>query len=156
RHRLGVHLLRSGALPAATLYELLARNFTSSANLTRLILDGAHDSHDGLSLRVEELARRLLFEMFEWREADFEDDPDYQVQPILRIGLSLRGQALAFHGVKKLDDTQRRWPRRGKASEVELWDLPFAEKEVDERYWDLLERMGTPFEPEEGRRLFQT
>ena len=40
RHRLGVHLLRSGALPAATLYELLARNFTSQENLTRLILDG--------------------------------------------------------------------------------------------------------------------
>src|SRR5262249_2715315 len=33
RHRLGVHLLRSGALPAATLYDLLARNFTTSVNL---------------------------------------------------------------------------------------------------------------------------
>ncbi len=154
RHRLGVHLLRSGALPAATLYELLARNFTSSANLTRLILDAGFDSHDGLSLRVEELARRLLFEMFEWREADFDYDPEFAVQPILRIGLSLRGQALAFHGVKKLDDTQRRPVRRTKAPEADPWDLPFRPQEVDERYWDLMERIGDPVEPEEGRRLF--
>jgi hypothetical protein len=155
RHRLGVHLLRTGALPAAILYELLARNFTSSANLTRLILDGSHDSHDGLSLRVEELARRLLFEMFEWREAEFTYEPDFEVQPILRIGLSLRGQALAFHGVKKLDDTERRRsPRRSKPPEADPSDLPFEIKEVDEMYWDLLERKGGPVEPEEGRRLF--
>src|SRR5262249_61457155 len=102
RHRLGVHLLRSGALAAGVLYELLARNFTTDMNLTRLILDGGHDTHDGLSLRVEDLARRLLFEMFDWREARFDYDPDYRVQPILRIGLSLRGQALAFHGAKNL------------------------------------------------------
>ena len=61
RHRLGVHLLRSGALPAATLYELLARNMTTQENLTRLILEMGHDTLDGLSLRVEELARKLLF-----------------------------------------------------------------------------------------------
>src|SRR5262249_57882401 len=97
----------------------------------------------------------LLFEMFEWREAEFEYEPDFQVQPILRIGLSLRGQALAFHGVKKLDDSQRRRPgRRGKPLEAESWDLPFENKEVDERYWDLLERIGASVEPEEGRRLF--
>ena len=107
RHRLGVHLLRSGALPAATLYELLARNMTTQENLTRLILDMDHDTLDGLSLRVEELARKLLFEIFEWREANFEYDPSYRVQPILRIGLTLRGQALAFQGVKQLDDTHR-------------------------------------------------
>jgi hypothetical protein len=60
RHRLGVHLLRSGALPAATLYELLARNMTTQENLTRLILEMGHDTLDGLSLRVEDLARKLL------------------------------------------------------------------------------------------------
>src|SRR5215813_13660363 len=69
RHRLGFHLLRSGALPASTLYELLAQSFTGGGTLSRLILDGGHDTHDGLSLRVEELARKLLFEMFDWREA---------------------------------------------------------------------------------------
>src|SRR5215475_15578843 len=155
RHRLGVHLLRSGALPAATLYDLLARNFTSSVNLSRLILDGGFDSHDGLSLRVEELARRLLFEMFEWQSGHFEYDPDFQVQPILRIGLSLRGQALAFHGVKKLDDSQRRRPRRTKTDEFEPWDLSFEKPEIEERFWDVLDRSGEPVGPEEAGRLFR-
>jgi HD-like signal output (HDOD) protein len=155
RHRLGVHLLRSGALPAAVLYELLGRNFTTDMNLTRLILDGGHDTHDGLSLRVEELARRLLFEMFDWREARFEYDPDYRVQPILRIGLSLRGQALAFHGAKNLDDSYRHRPKRQTAEDNDPWEEPFAREQVDERYWDLLDRAGESVEPEEAKRLYQ-
>src|SRR5437899_12475486 len=43
RHRLGIYLLRSGALPASILYELLARSFTGEGNLSRLILDARHD-----------------------------------------------------------------------------------------------------------------
>jgi HD-like signal output (HDOD) protein len=152
RHRLGVHLLRSGALPAATLYDLLARNFTSDMNLTRLILEGGHDSHDGLSLRVEELARRLLFEMFGWEEAEFDYDPGHRVQPILRIGLTLRGQALAFQGVKNLDDTERRRPKR-KKEEAETFDSPFDAIETDERFWDLLERTEAGVAPEDARKL---
>lgn len=152
RHRLGVHLLRSGALPAATLYDLLARNFTSDINLTRLILEGGHDSHDGLSLRVEELARRLLFEMFGWHEADFDYDANFRVQPILRIGLTMRGQALAFQGVKNLDDTERRRPRR-KRPEAEIWDSPFEPKETEERFWDLLERAEHAIAPDDARKL---
>ena len=153
RHRLGVHLLRSGALPAATLYELLARNFTSDKNLTRLILEGGHDTLDGLSLRVEELARRLLFEMFGWNEAEFEYDPDYRVQPFLRIGLTLRGQALAFQGVKNLDDSERRRPRRRQDS-VEAWDSPFERGETEERFWDLLEHTDTTVPADEARKLY--
>ncbi len=154
RHRLGVHILRSGALPAATLYDLLARNFTSDMNLTRLILDGSHDTLDGLSLRVEELARRLLFEMFGWNEARFEYDPEHRVQPILRIGLTLRGQALAFQGVKNLDDTERRRPRRRKDS-VEAWDSPFERGETEERFWDLLEHTDTTLPADEARKLYR-
>ncbi len=154
RHRLGVHLLRSGALPAATLYDLLARNFTSDKNLTRLILEGEHDTHDGLSLRVEELARKLLFEMFDWNEAEFEYDPEHRVQPILRIGLTLRGQALAFQGVKNLDDSHRRRPRRKSVQdEAEIWDSPFEPRESEERFWDLLERTESTVAPEEARKL---
>ncbi len=154
RHRLGVHLLRTGALPAAVLYDLLARNFTGEKNLTRLILEGGHDTHDGLSLRVEELARKLLFEMFGWSEAEFEYDPDHRVQPILRIGLTLRGQALAFQGVKNLDDSHRRRPRRKKSEEeAEIWDSPFEPRETEERFWDLLERTDTSIAPEEARKL---
>src|SRR6476646_10483854 len=152
RHRLGVHLLRSGALPAATLYGLLARNFTSDQHLTRLILDAGHDTLDGLSLRVEELARRLLFEMFHWSEAEFHYNPEHRVQPILRIGLTLRGQALAFQGVKNVDDTERRRPGR-KRPEIETWDSPFDPKETEDRFWDLLERTESGVLPEDARRL---
>jgi HD-like signal output (HDOD) protein len=155
RHRLGVHLLRSGALPAGVLYELLARNFTTDMNLTRLILDGGQDTHDGLSLRVEDLARRLLFEMFDWREARFDYDPDYRVQPILRIGLSLRGQALAFHGAKNLDDSYRHRPKRQTADDNDPWEEPFARERVEERFWELLERVAEPVEPDDARRLYQ-
>src|SRR6476661_7382592 len=145
RHRLGVHLLRSGALPAATLYELLARNMTTQENLTRLILEMGHDTLDGLSLRVEDLARKLLFEIFEWREANFEYDPTYRVQPILRIGLTLRGQALAFQGVKQLDDTHRlsRRERRETWEAADAWVLPFLPDGIEEHLWDALERTET-------------
>jgi HD-like signal output (HDOD) protein len=153
RHRLGVHLLRSGALPAATLYELLARNMTTQENLTRLILEMGHDTLDGLSLRVEELARKLLFEIFEWREANFDYDPTYRVTPILRIGLTLRGQALAFQGVKQLDDTHRlsRRERRETWEAADAWVLPFLPDAVEEHFWEALERLDTTLEPLEAR-----
>jgi HD-like signal output (HDOD) protein len=155
RHRLGVHLLRSGALPAATLYGLLARNFTTQENLSRLILEGGFDTLDGLSLRVEELARKLLFEMFEWREATFDYDPSHIVQPILRIGLSLRGQSLAFHGVKKLDDTRRR-PRRGDRADEAEDSVPFKPEETPERFWEVVDKAGEDLAPEEGRVAYKT
>jgi hypothetical protein len=153
RHRLGVHLLRSGALPAATLYELLARNMTTQENLTRLILEMNHDTLDGLSLRVEELARKLLFEIFEWREANFEYDPTYRVQPILRIGLTLRGQALAFQGVKQLDDTHRlsRKERRETWEAADAWVLPFLPDGIEEHFWEAAERMGSTIDAYEAR-----
>jgi HD-like signal output (HDOD) protein len=152
RHRLGIHLLRTGALPAPVLHELLAKSFTGGGNLSRLILDGGHDTHDGLSLRVEELARRMLFEMFDWREASFEYDPDYAVERILRIGLSMRGQALALQGAKNLDD-RRRDRRRGAPSDPR--GFPLGRRDVSERFWDLLEEIGRPIAPDEGRRLFR-
>ncbi len=155
RHRLGIHLLRSGALPAPVLYELLARSFTGGGNLSRLILDGGYDTHDSLSLRVEELARRLLFEMFDWREARFEYDPDYTVERILRIGLSMRGQALALQGAKDADDKKLHLRDRRRPEEPDRRAFPFARRDVSERYWDLLEEIGAPISPEEGRRLFR-
>ena len=151
RHRLGAHLLRSGALSAGTLYALLARNFTSQENLSRLILEGGYDTLDGLSLRVEELARRLLFEMFEWRDARFGYDPDFRVQPILRIGLSLRGQALAFQGAKKLDDTQRRPSGHG-SQELDEPRLLFEGSDLEDVFWEVLERVGLALGPEEARQ----
>jgi len=154
RHRLGIHLLRTGALPARILYGLLARNLTGGDNLTLQILEGRHDTHEGLSLRVEDLARRLLFEMFEWRDARFEYDPAFPVQRILRISLSMRGQALAFQGVKNLDDTARRLPQRRREDDSDPREIPFEKTEIEERFWDISERAGTGVAPEEGRRLF--
>jgi len=155
RHRLGIHLLRNGALSAATLHELLAQSFTGGGNLSRLILDGGHDTHDSLSLRVEDLARRLLFEMFDWKDARFEYDPDYEVERILRIGLSMRGQALALQGAKNADDRKRLTPHRRREDDADPREFPFGRRDVSERYWDLMEEIGTPVAPEEGRRLFR-
>ena len=126
---------------------------TTQENLTRLILEMSHDTLDGLSLRVEELARKLLFEIFEWREANFEYDPTYRVQPILRIGLTLRGQALAFQGVKQLDDTHRlsRKERRETWEAADAWVLPFLPDGIEEHFWEALERMGTTIDPPEAR-----
>jgi Domain of unknown function (DUF4388)/HDOD domain len=155
RNRLGIHLLRSGALPAPVLYELLARSFTGGGNLSRLILDGGHDTHDGLSLRVEELARKLLFEMFDWREADFTYDSDYSVERIVRIGLSMRGQVLALQGAKDADDKKRRVRDRRRTSAPDPRDSPFGQRHISERFWDLLEEIGAPVSPEEGRKLFR-
>ncbi len=155
RNRLGIHLLRSGALLAPVLYELLARSFTGGGNLSRLILDWGHDTHDGLSLRVEELARKLLFEMFDWREAGFTYDPDYRVEQIVRIGLSMRGQVLALQGAKDADDKKRHIRDRRRTSALDPRDPPFGQRDVSERFWDLLEEIGTPTPPEEGRKLFR-
>ena len=155
RHRLGVHLLRSGALSASKLYELLAVSFTGGGSLSRLILDGGYDTHDGLSLRVEELARKLLFEMFDWRDARFEYDPDLESQRILRIGLSMRGQVLALQGAKSADDRKRHTHDRRRAEDSDPREFPFARRDVSERYWDLMDEIGKPIHPEEGRKLFR-
>jgi hypothetical protein len=130
RHRLGIHLLRTGALSASVLYELLALSLTGGGSLARLILDGGHDTHDGLSLRVEDHSRRLLFEMFDWRESHFEYDPDAAVEQVLRIDLSMRGQALALQGAKNLDDTQRRPRGRRREDTSDPREVPFGNREV--------------------------
>ena len=82
RERLGVFLNQTRAIPSSTLHELLVRNFISGTNLTRLILDGGHDTLAGLSRRVETLARRMLFEVFEWRDGVFRYDPYSPVEKI--------------------------------------------------------------------------
>jgi HD-like signal output (HDOD) protein len=151
RDRLGVFLSRTGAIPVATLHALLAHNFTSGTNLTRLILDGRHDTLLGLSRRVEELARRLLFEVFEWRDAVFRYDPYFAVEKILRIRLQLRPQALAFQAVKRIDDA-RRHPRR--PAPTGFRGALFERDELDRRFWDVVERAGDPLDPQGGRSRF--
>jgi hypothetical protein len=120
-----------------------------------LILDGGHDTHDGLSLRVEDHSRRLLFAMFAWRESLFEYDPDALVEQVLRIDLSMRGQALALQGAKNLDDTQSRPRGRRRGDESDPREVPFGHREISKRYWDLLEEIAKPVRPEEARKLFR-
>jgi hypothetical protein len=154
RDRLGAFLNATGAIPTATLHALLARNFTSDTNLTRLILDGRHETLAGLSRRAEELARRLLFQVFEWRDGVFRYDPDSPVELILKIRLKLRPQALAFQAAKRVDDASRR--RRRRSARRGFREAVFEEDELDERFWKVLERVGRLVDPEEGRtRLIQ-
>ena len=149
RDRLAAFLNAIGAIPTATLQALLARNFTSDTNLTRLILDGRHETLSGLSRRAEELARRILFEIFEWRDGVFRYDPDSPVEKILKIRLKLRPQVLSFQAAKRVDDARRR--RRRKAPRG-FRGVLFEEDEFDERFWKVAERVGTLVEPDEGRR----
>jgi HD-like signal output (HDOD) protein len=149
RDRLGAFLNATGAIPTATLHSLLALNFTSPTNLSRLILDGRHETLSGLSRRAEDLARRLLFEVFEWRDGVFRYDPDSPVEMILKIRLKLRPQALSFQAAKRVDDARR---RRRRSARRGFRAAIFEEDELDERFWKVLERVGTLVEPEEGRR----
>jgi hypothetical protein len=152
RDRLGVFLKRTHALPQATIHSLLARNFTSGTNLTRLILEGHHDTMNGLSRRVEQLARRLLFDVFEWRDAVFRYDPSRPVEKILRIRLRLRPQALTFQAVKEIDDA-RRYRRR--PAPAGFREALFERDALDARFWNVIERAGDSLEPGDGRRLFR-
>ena len=149
RERLGVFLNQTRAIPTATLHALLARNFTSGTNLTRLILDGHHDTLAGLSRRVEALARRLLFEVFEWRDGVFRYDPYSPVEKILRIRLKMRPQALAFQAIKRIDDKRR---RRRPPTPRGFREPVFEEDELDRRFWEVLERLGSLVEAAEARR----
>jgi HD-like signal output (HDOD) protein len=149
RNRFGVFLARTRALPRATLHSLLARNFTSNTNLTRLILEGRYDTLVGLSRRAEEHARRLLFEVFEWRDAVFRYDPSRPVEKILRIRLRLRPQALAFQAVKSIDDARR---LRRRSTPSGFREALFERKELDRRFWDVVERAGDTLDAAEGRR----
>ncbi|HEY6064883.1 MAG TPA: DUF4388 domain-containing protein [Thermoanaerobaculia bacterium] len=152
RERLAVFLHRTKALPPETIHSLLAQNFTSGTNLTRLILEGRHATVTGLSRRVEELARKLLYEIFEWRDAVFRYDPTFRVEKILRIRLRLKPQVVAFQAVKNIDDARRR--RRTQAP-TSFREALFEKEEIDRRYWDVVERSGDSLEPGNGRRLFQ-
>ena len=151
RDRFGVFLDRTRALPRATIHSLLARNFTSGTNLTRLILEGRYDTLIGLSRRAEEHARRLLFEVFEWRDAVFRYDPSRPVEKILRIRLRLRPQALSFQAVKSIDDARRHHRR---STPTGFRGPSFEREELDRRFWDVVERTGDPLEAAEGRRRF--
>ena len=98
--RLGVFLAKRLILPEKAVYELLAESFATGRNLTRLILERKLLSREKLREAVESLAIEILLDLFRWTNASFDFDPLFKIEDLIRIHLSLRGQVLAFHGVK--------------------------------------------------------
>ena len=138
--RLGVFLARRLVLPEATLYELLAESFATGRNLTRLILERQLLSREKLAAAVETLAIEILFDLFRWTNAGFEFDPSYRIEDLIRIHLSLRGQVLAFHGVKSLDETTKSLTDSSAAHEAgALWEREFRSDTLNASFWSMID-----------------
>lgn len=142
--RLGSFLSDRGLLPEGSVYELLAENFVTGKNLTRLILERELLSRERLAEAVETLAVQILLDLFHWSGARFEFDPLVSTEDILRIHLSLRGQVLAFHGVKSIDDSAR--IRLASLMQEEDREAPW-EKELRPdalagTFWSIIEGLG--------------
>jgi hypothetical protein len=144
--RLGVFLAKRLVLPEAVLYELLAESFATGRNLTRLILDRELLTREKLAEAVETLAIEILLDLFRWTNASFEFDPSYRIEDLIRIHLSLRGQVLAFHGVKSLDETAKSLADSSAAHEAgALWERDFRPEALATSYWALVEALpGNP------------
>ncbi len=140
--RLGVFLARRLVLPEAMLYELLAESFATGRNLTRLILERDLLTREKLAASVEALAIEILLDLFRWTNATFEFDPGQGIEDLIRIHLSLRGQVLAFHGVKSLDETSRSLADSSAAHEAgALWEREFRPEALSSAYWNLVEEL---------------
>ena len=138
--RLGVFLSKRLVLSEAVLYELLAESFATGRNLTRLILERQLLSRDKLAAAVEALAIEILFDLFRWTNAVFEFDPSYRIEDLIRIHLSLRGQVLAFHGVKSLDETTKTLTDSSAAHEAgALWEREFRPEALNASFWSMVD-----------------
>ena len=138
--RLGVFLGRRLVLPETVLYELLAESFATGRNLTRLILERKLLTREKLAEAVEALAIEILLDLFRWTNASFEFDPSHRIEDLIRIHLSLRGQVLAFHGVKSLDETTKSLSDSSAAHEAgALWEREFRPETLSSSFWALVE-----------------
>ncbi len=138
--RLGVFLATRSLLPENLVYELLAENFVTGRSLTRIILDRRLLSRERLAEAVESLAVQILLDLFHWSGAVFEFDPLVKTEDLLRIQLSLRGQVLAFHGAKSVDDSAR--VRVGDRTDPDMtapWEREFAPDALAAAFWTILE-----------------
>ena len=105
--RLGTYLASQGILSEQVVYEVLADSFLTGRSLTRLVLECGLLAREELATAVEQLALKILLDLFHWRGATFVFDPSVATEDYLRIQLSLRGQVLALEGARSLDDTAR-------------------------------------------------
>ncbi|MFI5197296.1 MAG: DUF4388 domain-containing protein [Thermoanaerobaculia bacterium] len=157
KERLGIYLLRRKVLDEATVYELLAESFASGKNLTRLILGRDLLGREKLVEAVEGLAMKILLDLFHWSGASFEFDPIFRIEDLIRIHLSLRGQVLAFHGAKSVDDGRVNLGGTGAGDESGArWEREFKPDALESLFWTILE--GLPGEvpaPAALREAFQ-
>src|SRR5262249_27638606 len=112
---------------------------------------------DALGEAVEKLAIQILLDLFHWSGAAFEFDPLYRIEDLIRIHLSLRGQVLAFHGAKSLDDTGkvRLKSSPGVKAEAVVWEHEFAPETLADSFWAILDTLpGDRFTPTELRGHF--
>ncbi len=156
--RLGTFLAHRSVLAERTVYELLAESFVSGRNLTRLIIERKLLTREKLAEAVETLATQVLLDLFHWRGASFEFDPHFRTEDLIRIHLSLRGQVLAFQGVKSLDDTGRHSLARGASGlgEAVSWEEELSPGALAETFWSILESLpGEAIPPAVLREQFQ-
>lgn len=139
--RLGTFLSANGVLPEEKVYDLLAENFVTGRNLTRLILDGKYLSRERLAESVEKLAVQILLDLFHWTGARFEFDPLFKTEDILHIHLSLRGQVLAFQGVKSVDDSARFRIVTLSEDGESRWEKEFRPEVLAGSFWSILETL---------------
>ncbi|HET7451675.1 MAG TPA: DUF4388 domain-containing protein [Thermoanaerobaculia bacterium] len=152
---LGQALLRSRAVPVASLYSSLARNLASGVKLTRVLLEEDWIPRDSLAELVGALAEKLLKEVLAWKRGRFDFDPEFQTEDLLQIHLKIKGQVIAFQAMKDMDDTVR-FDRSGAAepAEGEGWEQAFRPEAVEDGFWDVLARSDDGLGAEKERELF--
>lgn len=146
--RLGTYLASRGVLPEPVVYELLATSFLTGQSLTRLVFELDLLSRERLAAAVEELALRILLDLFHWRGATFVYDPSVSTEDLLQIQLSLRGQLLALEGARSLDDTARMSPAsppEGRSSPSE--GIDFSPQAVALSFFSVAEGLGLESPP---------
>ncbi len=141
--RLGTYLVSRGFLTEPVVYELLADSFVTGRGLTRLVFECGLLQREELAGAVEQLALRVLLDLFHWRGASFDFDPSVATEDLLRIQLSLRGQVLALEGARSVDDTARlRSPLSPAAADAPREGSDFSPKAVALAFFTLVEGLG--------------
>jgi HD-like signal output (HDOD) protein len=138
--RLGTYLIRTGVLTPTAAYSALAENLLTGRSLTRIILERGLATRERLARAVEGLAVEILLASFHWKGASFEFDPEIPTENILQIQLSLRGQILAMHGAKALDELPG--PASGQSDAggaVFAWGQALTPEAATGTFWSILE-----------------
>jgi hypothetical protein len=141
RERLGTWLVERRTIPASSIYSALARQLLTRQPLTRLLAEGGLIGEAELRLASTELAEKIIFDSFDWDDAEFRFDPGPPASPhsdALQIHLSLEASILAFRGAKQIDDTSRTGtPRPARRPEP---PPPPSGPDDDSRFWAAIER----------------